>query len=467
MLSPTKFCLLLIGLGYPTHAFTPQITNIASVTIDSIQQNLRESAQTKNNVLLESITNRRLKNYQKKGITISNSFVPKEYEAHPFLRNRHFQTIFGVFTRNKPGCAYIERSNIVNEIFPVGKAVLESIPTILGLGKGDETSCDYWDKRERFDTPDGDFFDVDYKFQDPVVGEGGGKATVIIVHGLESNSNSSLCLNYAKSFMERGMDVACVNFRGCSGVPNDTYFQYHAGFTSDLILFLERWSDRNKDPLYITGFSLGANIVMKLLGDLGLDAVTKYNIQGAAVSGAPFDLNFHWRQLIDNDFERTVYAGTLLKSMKKKVEILTERFCDGNKDTEIVDYWKAMNATTIPEIEDAMIAPLYGFKDKFDYYDKSASLPVIDYIAVPTYVINAADDPFFNPVFFPYEKDCENPNNGGAPLKLTRTEHGGHLGHMFHHVDKEELKEKPQPVASFVPMELARFLDHVHTNMIL
>ena len=472
------------------YAFTPKAPpNRPMRTKESTKRNFIEEAQ---NSFVGAFTERRLKDYQRKGIPIASSFIPKTYESHPLFRNQHFQTIFGVFVRDSPGCAYIEKSNIISEIFPVGKAIIEALPAILGIGEGEE-KCDYWDKRERFETPDGDFFDVDYKFQDPEIGGASGKATVMIIHGLESNSNSSLCINMARAYTERGMDVACVNFRGCSGVPNDTLLQYHAGFTDDLIVFLEKWAERsNRSPLYVTGFSLGANVVMKLLGDLSIQAVDKYNIRGAAVSGAPFDLNSHWRQLIDVDFNRIIYAGSLMKSMKnvrvmfsvhlhftffqslsltlqrpsflleKKVEIITEKYLDGNKDTDVFDYWKAINAKNIPEMEDAMIAPLYGFKDKFDYYDQSASLPVVDSIAVPTYVLNAADDPFFNPDSFPFEKDCTY-ENAGAPIKLSRTEHGGHLGHLFHRVDKESTFDKR--VASFAPMELARFLDHVHMNL--
>ncbi len=279
----------------------------------STKRNFIEEAQK---TILSEISTRRLNEYQKRSVPIAASFLPEQYEAHPFFRNKHFQTILGVFVRDSPGCAYIEKSNIISEVVPVMKAIINALPVILGIVEG-ERKCEYWDKRERFDTPDGDFFDVDYKFQDPEI-EGGGKATVIIIHGLESNSNSSLSTNMAKAYMERGMDVACINFRGCSGVPNDTIFQYHAGFTNDIITFLDKRMGKGKAaPLYVTGFSLGANIVMKLLGDLSMDAVDRYNIRGAAVSGAPFDLNPHWRQLIDDDFNRIVYAGGLVKSMKK------------------------------------------------------------------------------------------------------------------------------------------------------
>lgn len=407
---------------------------------------------------LRIIKERRLREYQSRGVPIASSFVPNEYNPHPLLRNQHLQTILGVFVRDFPGIAYVEKSNALLELLPVGKAVLEALPEISGI-RPKESECDYWDKREKFNTPDGDFFHVDYKFQDADI-EGGGEGMVVIIHGLESNSNSSLCQNMARAYQQINMDVACINFRGCCGNPNDTVYQYHAGFTDDVLIFLDQWAKRNTDkkkPLYITGFSLGANVALKLLGDLSMDAVDKYNIQGAAVSGAPFSLHHHWRQLIDYDFNRIVYAGSVLRSMKKKVQYITDRFFDGETNHNIFDYSKCMSAETIAEIEDAMIAPLYGFQDRFDYYDKSASLPVIDRIAVPTFVLNAKDDPFFNPDHFPWEKDCE--IGGLAPIKLMRTENGGHLGHLFHYTDSGSTS---RPVSSFAPMELARFLAHIH-----
>merc|ERR1712045_251125 len=99
-----------------------------------------------------------------------------------------------------------------------------------------------------------------------------------------------------------------------------------------------------------------------------------------------------------------------------------------------------MNATTIDEIEDGLIAPVFGFEVKFDYYRKTASLPLLDEIAVPTFILNAADDPFFNPDFFPWEKDCDRGNNVVAPIKMQRTMTGGHLGFMFHRQSEHELE---------------------------
>lgn len=411
---------------------------------------------------VKQLKKRSLRNHQQRGKAIASTFQPSDFNPHPALKNPHLQTILGFFIRDEEGVAYISRSeegettNIIRDLVPVGKAVVDYLPVLAGKKESPSKTCSFWDERERIDTPDGDFFHVDYKFQTNSEG------LVVIVHGLEANSNSTMCMNMARAYGEKNFDVACINFRGCSGVENDTPMQYHFGFTDDLVCFLNKWIERqekSRKPLYLTGFSLGSNVVLKCLGELSTSAIDMYSIRGAAVTAAPFDLGPHSRQLIDQDFHRIVYAGQLLKSMKKKIGSIVDRFYEGDKNANEIpfDYWGCMNASTLAEIEDGFISPLYGFENKDDYHRQSASLPYLDQIAVPTFVLNAADDPLFNPDYFPWEKDCA--IGGVAPIKLCRTKDGGHLGHLFHVHEGGD-----KPVSSFAPMQLASFINHVHEN---
>jgi predicted alpha/beta-fold hydrolase len=110
------------------------------------------------------------------------------------------------------------------------------------------------------------------------------------------------------------------------------------------------------------------------------------------------------------------------------------------------------------DIEEGLIVPVFGFQDKFDYYNQSASISVMKNIAVPTLIVNAADDPFFDPTYFPWNQDC---NRGGqAPIKLMRTEFGGHLGYIFHVGSRMDEMEIPAS-SSWICTELARFTKHV------
>jgi len=199
-------------------------------------------------------------------------------------------------------------------------------------------------------------------------------------------------------------------------------------------------------------------VVLKALGELGEDAVTKYHVHGAAVAGVPFDHERNCRFQNSNAFSRKVYINNFVRSLQDRTQQQLELHCDGNEDTDTFDYPRAMAAETNYEWEDAFIAPVYGFTDYLDYYRQTSCIRFIDYIAVPTLLVNAEDDPLFDPMVFPREKSVE--GGGKVPLKMVRTKHGGHLGYIFHQPDQTE---NEQAVASWMPTELAaRFIQHVH-----
>jgi len=147
-----------------------------------------------------------LLHYQEKAAPVATSFKPTQYRPVPLLTNCHLQTIGGVFFRDLTDCAY------VTDVASTIKSVVER-----ALNRKEDDVW-FWDERQRIDTPDGDFFHVDYKYTNADCSEG----TIVLLHGLQSNSNSSLSVDLANAYHHQlGMDVVCINFRGCSGVPND------------------------------------------------------------------------------------------------------------------------------------------------------------------------------------------------------------------------------------------------------
>jgi predicted alpha/beta-fold hydrolase len=136
---------------------------------------------------------------------------------------------------------------------------------------------------------------------------------------------------------------------------------------------------------------LGSNAALKALGDLGEQALDRYNIRGASLLCTPFDQEVNARALARPGVNRAVYTNSLLKKMKAKAQEQLDRFCGGDKDTHRFDFTRAMAAETITEFDDAFIAPIYGFTDCWDYYRKTSSIYVLQDVKVPTYILNAND----------------------------------------------------------------------------
>lgn len=422
--------------------------------------------------------------------------VVADYEVNdpfnpvPWLSNCHIQTIGGFLLREKRAGAYVPKNNPVSVVSTIVKALFLRNET-----SSSSLSLVFWDSRERIETPDGDWFHADTKYATTTTSTRSSSSspndvngapplppppppTVILVHGLESNSDSPASQEMATAFTRQGMHCVCLNFRGCSGTPNDTIGGYHLGFTDDLKHYLRLLKERGvatpTSPVYLSGFSLGANVVLKCLGELGCTAVVDYHIAGASVVCAPLDQVRNSIQLAQPGINREIYTHNLLRSLKRRATDQWERFgtrhhhhSDGTIPTTATavpfDYQRALAAATITEFDDAFIAPIYGFDDCWDYYRQTSSISYLDQIAVPTLILNARDDPFFDPHTWPV--NGHGTTELAAPLKLVRTEHGGHLGFVVHQVDPEDF-ERLQPLAppSWSAAELGRFLGHVQSS---
>jgi predicted alpha/beta-fold hydrolase len=198
------------------------------------------------------------------------SFKARPFDPIGFLvSNEHFQTIVG-------------SGALLQNIFPLKRSFLT--------------------ERETWTTPDGDFFEVDYvlpKFE--------GKDIVIILHGLESSVESPLVTGICSAMLQKGLSCCLVSFRGCGGRPNNTAGGYHLGFTTDLDQVTshihEKYPDKN---IYLCGFSLGGNVILKFLGELGERAWAR-GIRGSAVTCVPFD-PVEGHKKLESGFNRAVYS---------------------------------------------------------------------------------------------------------------------------------------------------------------
>jgi predicted alpha/beta-fold hydrolase len=265
-------------------------------------------------------------------------------------------------------------------------------------------------ERERWETPDDDFLDLDFgPDPDP------DRPLVLILHGLEGFSRRPYVL-YAMGKLA-GMGVASVglNFRGCSGEPNLKPRLYHSGETEDPSFVLrrlrERWPQR---PLGALGYSLGGNVLLKLLGereDGGAELV-----DAAATISVPFDLEPGVRYLEGTRIGQ-IYTDYFLKQLKKKIHAKAELLAP------ILDLPSVLATETLRAFDNLATAPLHGFKGAVEYYSRSSSDQFLPNIQVPTLLIQARNDPFLPASAIPLESMEENPFI--TPLISSG---GGHVG---------------------------------------
>ena len=260
-------------------------------------------------------------------------------------------------------------------------------------------------RRERLELDDGDFLDLDWV-------DGAADAPVVVLfHGLESNSDSFYARDLMATVKARGWNGVVAHFRGCSGEDNRLPRIYFAGDSKDVERILLHVKDRfPAQPLYAVGVSLGANALLKWLGERGstaADLVTR-----AVGVSAPLDLTATGNAL-DSGFNRYVYTARFLSSLKAKALRKAEKF-PGLLDVEAI-----RAATTFREFDTLVTARLLGFVDAEDYWVKNSSKPWLKSIQVPTLVLNAKDDPFLPAWALPTASEVspsvtlEQPDSGG------------------------------------------------------
>ena len=254
-------------------------------------------------------------------------------------------------------------------------------------------------RRERWATPDDDFIELDWA--------GSGGPLVALFHGLEGGSSSHYARSIAAQAVARGWRCVVPHFRGCSGEPNLKARAYHSGDSEEL-----DWILRRLEPDFAIGVSLGGNVLLKWLGERGSAARLK---RAVAVS-APLDLAAAGRAL-DRGFNRQVYTRSFLASMKRNAFAKLARF------PGLFDAPRVRRASTLYEFDDAVTAPLHGFRDADDYWVRASSAPWLEHVRVPTLVLNARNDPFLP------EAALEHATRKAAPaILLEFPRSGGHVG---------------------------------------
>ncbi len=255
---------------------------------------------------------------------------------------------------------------------------------------------------------DGDFLDLDWS--DSVTQT---QKLVILLHGLEGDAQRPYITGSAKILNQNGYDTCAVNYRGCSGEPNVKYRSYHSGATEDLIEVLNHiLNTKNYSEIYLKGFSLGGNLLLKYLGE-GNDVPKE--IKGAVAVSVPCNLHDSCKQLlsIKNIMYAIKFKGNLLDKLRQKQHMFPNKISDND----------IKSIKTLKDFDDIYTSQAHGFEDALDYYKKSSSLQFLPHIQVPSLIINAKDDSFLGPECYPVKETDRN-----TKLFLEMPSYGGHVG---------------------------------------
>jgi predicted alpha/beta-fold hydrolase len=284
-------------------------------------------------------------------------------------------------------------------------------------------------RRERWPAPDGDFIDIDFVDGNP------GQPFLVLFHGLEGSSDS----HYARALMSHiatiGWSGAVPHFRGCSGELNHAPRFYHSGDAQEVGWILQRLAacrnERRAGKFYAVGASLGGNALLRWLGESQHQAEI---VDAACAISAPLDLAGGGAALSRGI--NLVYTKAFLQTLKPKCLQKLGQF------PGLFERDAMLQARNLYEFDNIVTAPLHGYRDTDDYWNRASANHVLNDITVPTLILNAQNDPFLPPHHLP--------RTASRYVTLDYPLQGGHVG----------FATGPLPGAiNWLPRRIIRFLE--------
>jgi predicted alpha/beta-fold hydrolase len=244
----------------------------------------------------------------------------------------------------------------------------------------------------------------------------GSVTTLIIVHGLEGSSDSQYVIGTGSKAWRAGMNVVRMNMRNCGGTEQLGPTLYNSGMSADVGAVAETLiREEGLQKIALTGFSMGGNLVLKLLGEWGAKAPPQIEA-GIGVSPA-MDLAESADAL--HDRANRIYEWRFLRGLRQRIQRKAALY-PGRYDTSHL-----RGVRSLRDFDDQVTARYCGFRDAQDYYTRASSAQFLESIAVPTLVLHAKNDPFIRVMPETREKLTRNPN-----ITYLETENGGHCAFL-------------------------------------
>jgi len=267
-------------------------------------------------------------------------------------------------------------------------------------------------KIEKFILSDGDFIEIYWHFKPKTNTQA---PIAILFHGLAGSYNSPYIQGTINELNKNNFSCVVVHFRGCANEDNLLARSYHSGETNDNLEYLQYLQKEfPNSKLFCVGYSLGGNMLLKLLGELKQNTL----ITAAISVSAPMQLEIS-AKTINSGFSK-IYQKRLLNDLKKA---LLKKYQKHNLEKLINLKQNAIeNIKTIKEFDELYTAPIHGFDSADDYYKKCSSKQFLKDIKTPTLIIHAKDDPFMNTDILPKQNEIS------KYVTLEISENGGHVG---------------------------------------
>ncbi len=264
---------------------------------------------------------------------------------------------------------------------------------------------------QTLDTKDGDFLDLAWS-EDWQSEKAKNKPIFVLFHGLEGCFYSPYANGLMHAFAENGWLSVMMHFRGCSGKPNNLARAYHSGEVEDARLFLQHLDSLFPNQTKVAvGISLGGNMLANYLAQYNQEPL----LDAATIVSAPLDLSA-CSQRIEQGFSK-IYKTYLLSSLKRNA-LRKHHLLKGELD---LSYQSIKRVTKLYEFDDLITAPLHGFKDAQDYYQRCSGIHRLKDIKLPTQIIHAKDDPFMTEDVIPKYVLPDN-------IDYRLFDQGGHVG---------------------------------------
>ena len=267
---------------------------------------------------------------------------------------------------------------------------------------------------EMFSLPDGDELQLNWLTCSTLDNSA---PLVLLLHGLAGDINSHYIQAMLAQCQMLNWPAVVMHFRGCNGRPNKLPRAYHSGDTADTALVIAELKRRQPQrPIVAVGYSLGGNVLLKYCGELA----AKNPLTAAVAVCPPLSLAACAKRI--NSGASKLYQHYLLGRLKRSTVAKLKQFSHFPLPLTPEQVLKFDN---IEQFDEHYTAPIHGFLNAQDYYQKASGKAFLRHIRIPTLVIHAKDDPFLSDEVIPKAHELS------PHIHYELTSGGGHVGFVY------------------------------------